>query len=293
MLKKIGLLFVLLMVSCSHQSLREKDTVQTHSIDKLSIKELDVFNLIGQVKFIEFEEDRGTILTCGEDSIPFTRKEGKVYFFWGESYFSQRKIRTCFLKDKDHVYVKINIHIGVKDYPSEFLKVAGRRVLLSQKDLQRVQRERKALKYIYAKGSLKPLFNSSFTRPLKSKITSHYGKKRVFNGVRKSQHLGVDFRGGIGTPIPSSNKGIVIFVGDLFYSGKTVIIDHGMGLFTTYGHLNSTQAKVGEAVEKGDIIGRVGMTGRVTGPHLHWGVKLHGNWVDGMSLEQETLNLLW
>jgi murein DD-endopeptidase MepM/ murein hydrolase activator NlpD len=102
-----------------------------------------------------------------------------------------------------------------------------------------------------------------------------------------STHLGNDFRAPEGTPIPTSNTGKVVYVGDLFYSGKTVIVDHGMQLFSMYAHLSKISVAVGATVNRGDIVGLSGATGRASGPHLHWGIKINGEWIDGFSLVEE------
>ena len=91
-----------------------------------------------------------------------------------------------------------------------------------------------------------------------------------------------------GTKIPAVNNGKVVFTGDLFYSGHTVIVDHGLGIFTLYGHLSDMAVKVGDGVQKGDIVGLSGNTGRSTAPHLHWGVIIHGDDIDGLTLVEQS-----
>lgn len=100
----------------------------------------------------------------------------------------------------------------------------------------------------------------------------------------EKEHLGTDFRAPMGTPVLASNKGKVVLAEDLFFSGNTILIDHGLSLFTMYAHLSKIDCKVGDVVEKGALIGHSGNTGRVSGPHLHWGVKVNGSWVDGFTL---------
>ena len=110
----------------------------------------------------------------------------------------------------------------------------------------------------------------------------------MFNNKKRSQHLGNDFRAAIGVPIPVSNRGRVVYVGNLFFSGNVVVVDHGLDIFTLYGHLSKIKTTKGSIVYIGDIIGLAGMSGRVSGPHLHWGVKINGNSVDGFSLSRES-----
>ena len=132
------------------------------------------------------------------------------------------------------------------------------------------------------------MFNEPFEVPLDSYITSHYGNRRLFNNKKRSQHLGNDFRAAVGVPIPVANKGKVVFTGNLFYSGNVVIVDHGLNIFTAYGHLSKINVQEGMIVNKGTIVGLAGKTGRVSGPHLHWGVKINGSWIDGFSLVEES-----
>lgn len=114
------------------------------------------------------------------------------------------------------------------------------------------------------------LWQGSFVRPRPGPVTGRFGTGRVFNGRLRSRHLGVDFDGAIGDSVLATNRGVVAYTGDLYYSGTTVFIDHGAGLLTGYLHLSRVLVAVGDTVAPGQLIGRVGATGRVTGPHLHW-----------------------
>ena len=119
-------------------------------------------------------------------------------------------------------------------------------------------------------------WREGFIMPVKGRISGYFGNQRVFNGTPKSPHNGTDIAAPEGTPIKASGSGKVILNGkNYFYTGNMVIIDHGQGLQTMYAHMKDSNVKVGDIVEKGDIIGTVGKTGRVTGPHLHWGASLN------------------
>lgn len=172
--------------------------------------------------------------------------------------------------------VAIAFRIVAGKYPMEKLTVDSRRVSPPEKDRERAQKEYREIKSIYAGGAAAKLWRGSFDLPLKSLITSQFGNGRVFNGRLKSYHNGIDFRAPVGTPISAANSGIVKLAKDLFYSGNAVIIDHGTGLFSIYAHLSEFLVKAHQRVEKGQPIGLSGATGRVSGPHLHWGVKLNG-----------------
>ncbi|HYL54781.1 MAG TPA: M23 family metallopeptidase [Gemmatimonadales bacterium] len=114
------------------------------------------------------------------------------------------------------------------------------------------------------------LWHEPFLRPRPSRITSGFGTPRIFNGEVRSRHYGVDFAGELGAPVEAANRGVVALVADLYYSGTTVLIDHGAGLVTGYFHLSRVSVVPGDTVERGQVIGLVGATGRVTRSHLHW-----------------------
>lgn len=241
----------------------------------------------GKVSYVEFNinlPDGKIELVCNKKKVPFIVINNKAKSLIGESYFSKLKPYTCSYKEK------VVLSINVKDFPykSEKLNVDKRRVTLSKKDLARVIKEREIKRKIYLNSASYFLFEEPFMKPLDSFITSHYGNRRLFNNKKRSQHLGNDFRAAVGVPIPTANKGKVVYTGHLFYSGNIVIIDHGLNIFTAYGHLSKIKVHKGDIVNKGDIVGLAGATGRVSGPHLHWGVKVNGHWVDGFSLVNES-----
>jgi len=107
-------------------------------------------------------------------------------------------------------------------------------------------------------------------------VTSGYGVRSIYNGVPRGYHLGVDFRASAGTPVRAAHRGLVTLAEELPLSGKTVVLDHGAGIFTTYQHLSAITVRPGRRVNRGDVVGRVGSTGLSTGPHLHWGMRVHG-----------------
>ncbi|MBT6326439.1 MAG: M23 family metallopeptidase [Bdellovibrionales bacterium] len=224
-------------------------------------------------------------LLCEKQIITFQEKEGYSFAFYSESYFSKMKQVNCYYHfDSGEKVPVASIQVHAKEFPKEQLRVDRKRVELSPKNLKRAIREKEILNKIYKKQVNEPLFDNSFRLPINSKVTSIYGTKRLFNKKKKGQHLGTDYRAKVGTPIKTANRGKVVLARHLFFTGNTVIIDHGMGIFTMYGHLSKFKVKENMTVDKKNIIGLAGRTGRVTGAHLHWGVKVHGNWVDGNSL---------
>ena len=128
------------------------------------------------------------------------------------------------------------------------------------------------------------LWSAPFLRPRSSRITSRFGSGRVFNGRLTSSHLGVDFSGAVGAPVVAANRGVVAIVDDFFLAGNVVYIDHGAGVLTGYFHLSKVLVAQGDTVARGQQIGLVGATGRVTGPHLHWSARYGALTVDPLSL---------
>ncbi|HEX3868623.1 MAG TPA: M23 family metallopeptidase [Gemmatimonadaceae bacterium] len=128
------------------------------------------------------------------------------------------------------------------------------------------------------------LWTYPFLRPRDSKVTSRYGTGRVFNGRVSSSHLGIDYRGAVGEPIYAANRGIVALVDSFFLAGNVVYLDHGDGLVTGYFHMSKPEVSVGDTVDRGQEIGLVGATGRVTGPHLHWSARLGASTIDPADL---------
>jgi murein DD-endopeptidase MepM/ murein hydrolase activator NlpD len=165
-------------------------------------------------------------------------------------------------------------------YRSDVLKVDPGRVNPSKKNLQRAKKEAHRLKKVYAEGTIPALWVDDFQLPMTADITSPFGNRRVFNKQLKSYHNGVDFRAAVGTPVFASNSGIVKIAENLFYSGNAVIVDHGNLIFSIYAHLSKTKVNAGQQVEKGQLLGLTGATGRVSGPHLHWGIKVNGTSVN-------------
>ena len=175
---------------------------------------------------------------------------------------------------------RVPLQIVEGSYKKEALKVAPKHVSPSPKNLQRIRAEKKEIRRIYTSSSHTRLWYGNFIKPITSKTTSVFGNQRLFNGELQSYHRGTDLRAKTGTPIYASNSGVVRLAKNLYFSGNIVIIDHGMGIFTNYAHLSKIDVVAGQHVTRGDQIGLSGATGRVSGPHLHWGVKVNGAYVD-------------
>jgi murein DD-endopeptidase MepM/ murein hydrolase activator NlpD len=128
------------------------------------------------------------------------------------------------------------------------------------------------------------LWTGAFVRPVEAPANSAFGTRSILNGQPRSAHGGADFSSPAGTPVRAANAGRVMLAGDLYYTGGTVVIDHGLGVVSLFAHLSAIDAREGATVAAGEVVGRVGATGRVTGAHLHWTVRVGGARVDPLSL---------
>lgn len=175
-------------------------------------------------------------------------------------------------------------------YPSEQLTVAPRFSARPDSALQRriAEEGRRASAVARQSHTTPRLWSGSFQRPRPGRVTSGFGRARVFNGNVQSRHMGIDFAGAVGAPVRAPNRGIVRLVGDFYYGGNVAYIDHGAGLTTAYLHLSEVLVAEGDTVRQGDLIGRVGATGRVTGPHLHFIARYGRYSLDPLTLLQMT-----
>lgn len=168
------------------------------------------------------------------------------------------------------------LEVREKKFPVQSLKVDPRFVVPPDSEVPRIQREIAKNRAIYATISPERHWSLPLKRPLPGTISSEFGVRRVFNGEPRNRHRGVDFRGAEGTKIKSLAAGRVVLTENQYYSGNLVIIDHGQGVYSNYAHLSAFKVKEGDVVKAGQLIGLVGMTGRVTGPHLHLGFMVLG-----------------
>ena len=182
--------------------------------------------------------------------------------------------------------VQVEIPVFKAAFGSERLSVARAFTDTPDSALQaRINQEGRQIAAVWPRSHATPrLWREPFARPRASRITSPFGTGREFNGVIQSRHLGLDFDGRVGDPIRASNDGVVALVGDFYYSGRCVFLDHGAGFATGYLHMSDVLVAEGDTVKSGQLIGRVGATGRVTGPHLHWIAKYGRISVDPMSV---------
>jgi hypothetical protein len=177
------------------------------------------------------------------------------------------------------------VSVRAGQFPTEHLKVEKQFVQPDPAQQKRAEEDQKKLHAIFDTLTPDRLWQGKFQLPLKN-VTSggNFGRRRVLNGQARSPHAGVDFPAAAGTPVFAAQAGKVVLAEELFYSGNTVVIDHGYGIYTLYAHLSEVEVQVGMDVNATAEIGKVGQTGRVTGPHLHWGLTVARARVNGMDI---------
>ncbi len=176
------------------------------------------------------------------------------------------------------------VRIIRKDYPVQRLTLPKDMVVLSPENEARVEAEQEKMAAIWPVESMR-LWSGAFIDPLPGReIGTPFGVRRIINSIPKNPHSGVDVSAEEGEPVLAPNDGVAVLIDEQFYSGKSLVIDHGQGIYTMFFHLSNINVKHGQAVLKGEVIGHVGSTGRSTGAHLHWGVRIQGARVDPLKL---------
>lgn len=184
---------------------------------------------------------------------------------------------------------RFTFDVAAKKFPEERLTVASSFVEPPPAEAARIARERERLAAIWASRRAASPPAGPFLRPVPGVPTSIFGLRRFFNDRPRDPHPGLDLRAATGTPVQASGPGLVVLAEELYYSGGTVIVDHGGGLFTVYAHLSRIDIAAGDPIAAGRTVGLSGATGRVTGPHLHWGAKIGDLPFDPQALLDERL----
>jgi len=269
------------------------------AFEGLSLSSTKVKN--GETLFIEFHANK----TMKPISIKTSKRNYKFYPkpkelnhyyalvpFHYDNKLGKKRLTFIYSEDgKEKKYRLKPIELVWGSYKKERLNVDSSKIKLSKKNKKRAEKEYYEAIKLYAKAGELLLAQKLFQAPLGSVITSKFGNERLFNGSRKSYHSGVDYRAEVGTNICAVSEGKVVLVQDRFYAGLSVIVDHGQGVFSCYYHLSKSLVKVGDYVKRKALLGLSGASGRITGPHLHFSMKLHGVTVNPLKL-MEQLNLL-
>jgi murein DD-endopeptidase MepM/ murein hydrolase activator NlpD len=177
-----------------------------------------------------------------------------------------------------------NVLIIKEKYPTQHLTLPKDKVELDEDNLARVKLEQEEVRTALEQAAAERLWNGGFMQPVQGPITGAFGRLRIINGQARSPHNGEDIAAPLGAEVLSMNDGVVRLIVDHFFAGKGIFIDHGLGLVSMYFHLSEVLVQSGQPVTRGQVIGKVGVSGRATGPHLHWGVRLNGARVDPFSL---------
>lgn len=176
---------------------------------------------------------------------------------------------------------KHSFNVSDKAYSEQHITLENEDMVTPPEEtLARIRKESARQKALYLSFSSSPKLHQGFIQPVEGIVTSLFGHKRFFNGKARNPHSGLDIAADTGTPIAAASKGVVVLADHLYFNGNTVFLDHGQGLITMYCHMSKILVEEGSVVNQQDIIGLVGATGRVTGPHLHWSVSLNGTRVD-------------
>ena len=174
--------------------------------------------------------------------------------------------------------------VKARAFPTRKITVAEGFVNPPPEAIDRIQQEAQTLEKLWQSSAPARLWEGRFVRPVPDPANSAFGARSIFNGQPRSPHGGADFLSAAGTPVKAPNGGRVVLARDLYFTGNTVVVDHGLGLLSLFAHLSVIEVQEGALVGTGDAIGRVGATGRVSGPHLHWTVRAGGARVDPLSL---------
>ena len=242
------------------------------------------------LRVLQPEAGRGAVDVEGEiDGRPvhFTRVDGGWFGVAAAPIGSAgpAALELRFLLSPDSTAVeRTTLEIGAREFPATRLSVAPRFSDPDPEALARIREERRLVRATLARATEEWLPRGAFRWPRETRITSPFGQRRLFNGELRSRHTGVDLAGRRGAPVLAAARGRVALSEHLYFAGNAVYVDHGLGVYTGYFHLSEIDVEEGDVLEKGDLVGKVGSTGRVTGPHLHWSLYVNGESLDASSL---------
>jgi hypothetical protein len=219
----------------------------------------------------------GQTITCARDGSP-RRWRGLIGIDVDATTSSSLEVFAR-VGGQQHLVIYGPVALEPRRFATRRLTVASRFVDPSPTELERIRLEAARLEALFRTVTL-PDRLPSFAPPLAGVVASNFGTRSIFNGEPRAPHAGADYRGTAGTPIAAPGAGRVVLAEPLFFTGNTVVIDHGLGLYSLLAHLSRIDVHVGDPVERGTVVGLLGATGRVTGPHLHWGVRLGETRVD-------------
>jgi len=221
--------------------------------------------------------------------LPLVRgRDGVFSAFWGVDLEQRPRVLDFAVEvvnGKEEKWAKrLTAYVKTKEFPTEKISVPPAADTFDSATLKRIEKEQALLDRLWKIHSAGRLWEGAFTAPVPGGISSQFGFRRVINGIARAPHTGADLRAALGAEVVAANGGRVVLKDDFFFGGKSLVLDHGGGLYTMYLHLSEFRAEKNARVRKGEVVGLAGMTGRVTGPHLHWAARLNGARIDPMEL---------
>ncbi len=233
------------------------------------------------------------VVTVKSPSGPVVGKFGDRKIYFNPSKDSYKAIVGIDLQTAPGTYdfdIAVNgslfsrvVNVVKKEYPLQRLTLPKDMVILSPQNEARAEREQKIMTAIWPNETERD-WTGDFINPREGRISTPFGMRRIINKIPKSSHSGVDVACHAGDEVRAPNNGVVALVDNMFFSGNSIVLDHGQGIYTMFFHLSRILVTPGQQVKKGEVIGLVGSTGRSTGPHLHWGVRIQGARVDPLEL---------
>lgn len=222
--------------------------------------------------------------TLGREALPVVQRDGVFVVLVAVDLAHPPGPKEVLLADRRH-RAAFPLRVVRRPVKTSSLRLPERLFRLSPEDLKRIKEEKALIRRVLSSGwEEDALWEEGFLPPLEGKVSGEFALRRIVNGQYESLHTGVDIAAPQGTPVRAANRGRVVFASALLLEGNTVIIDHGLGLYSLYCHLDRILTKEGERVERGEAIGTVGATGRATGPHLHWAIRFRNKRISPESL---------
>jgi murein DD-endopeptidase MepM/ murein hydrolase activator NlpD len=219
--------------------------------------------------------------------IPFFRDDDRYLGLIGidlQDAPGMQELTLDVVSPRGHRKLSYNVLVIKEQYPVQHLTLPKDKVDLDDDNLVRVKAEQEVVRTVLNQVSQQRLWSIAFMQPVDGPTTGAFGRLRIINGQARNSHNGEDIAAPLGADVAVMNDGIVRLTVDHFFSGKGIYVDHGLGLYSMYFHLSQILVEPGQAVTRGQVIGKVGASGRASGPHLHWGVRVNGARVNPLSL---------
>jgi murein DD-endopeptidase MepM/ murein hydrolase activator NlpD len=243
---------------------------------------LDSTPVPGGIAVISLPADADPVTARYRDrKILVTRNDGHYMAVIGLPLATRPGRHYLKVKNQQGQSQSIGFQVEDKAYEEQHITITDKRKVNPEKrDMERITRESKQIKSALRHWSAQDDVIVTFQKPVEGPTSSPFGLRRFFNEQARNPHSGLDIAAAEGAPIHAPAPGTVLDTGEFFFNGNTVLLDHGQGLVTMYCHMSKINVEPGQRVDSGDILGEIGMTGRVTGPHLHWGVSLNDARID-------------